>query len=81
MRIVSQNYKYDFPYEEICLKIKEEYPTHIYVYGVHDPNKAEYDFANYSTEEKTLYMLALVRKMYEDGVSAFVFPKESTHFF
>ena len=74
MRIVSQNFKYDFPYEEAYLKIKDDLPTHIYVYGIHDPNKTEYDFANYSTEEKTLYMLALVRKMYGDGVPFFVFP-------
>ncbi len=67
MRVLSQNGKFDFPYEQVCLNINKNSETSFRIYAWHslsDSNDSCYLMAEYSTEAKARKAMEMLREKY-----------------
>lgn len=75
MRIISQNGRYDFPYEELCFAIANDDRRKIIAYSPNDSSHICYEFGRYKTFERTDEVFILMREMYCQHRPVFSFPK------
>ena len=61
MRVISQNGNYDFPYEQIVVRIEMEY-----VMAVH--KEKEYVLGKYSSDDKAIKAMEMLRERHADNV-------------
>lgn len=87
MRMISQNGKVDLPYEQIGVQINNLNKKDIIAYPIHVAGEAHWTLAKYSTEEKAVKAMEMLRETwinetveFEDGIFhrniIFKFPKD-----
>lgn len=65
MRIISQNGRVDLPYEQIAIAIDYDYKMTIIAYAVNSDDDTIWKLAEYSTEEKAVKAMEMLRAEYE----------------
>lgn len=73
MRLVSENYAFDVPYEQIILKRIGGY---IYFTSKENQIGTETVLAGYSTAEKAIKVMKMVLEADGKGETVFIFPKD-----
>ena len=87
MRMISQNGKVDLPYEQIGVQINNLNKKDIIAYPIHVAGESHWTLAKYSTEEKAVKAMEMLRETwinetveFEDGIShrniIFKFPQD-----
>lgn len=66
MRIISQNGKVDLPYEQVGVQINNLNKKDIIAYPMHVAGESHWTLAKYSTEEKAVKAMEMLRTGYSD---------------
>ena len=77
MRIISQNGKVDLPYEQVGVQINNLNKKDIIAYPMHVAGESHWTLAKYSTEEKAVKAMEMLRTEYENYKQA----KSSEYYF
>lgn len=64
MRIISQNGKVDLPYEQVGVQINNLNKKDIIAYPMHVAGESHWTLAKYSTEEKAVKAMEMLRTEY-----------------
>lgn len=64
MRMISQNGKVDLPYEQIGVQINNLNKKDIIAYPIHVAGESHWTLAKYSTEEKAVKAMEMLRTEY-----------------
>lgn len=64
MRIISQNGRVDLPYEQIAVQINNLNKKDIIAYPIHVAGEPHWTIAKYSTEEKAVKAMEMLRTEY-----------------
>lgn len=64
MRIISQNGKVDLPYEQVGVQINNLNKKDIIAYPMHVAGESHWTLAKYSTEEKAVKAMEMLRTKY-----------------
>jgi hypothetical protein len=68
MRVISEDGVYDFPYEQIVVSIDKVNPTMILAWHPLCKDEECICIAKYSTEEKAIKAVEMLRDVYEHGI-------------
>lgn len=66
MRMISQNGKVDLPYEQIGVQINNLNKKDIIAYPIHVAGESHWTLAKYSTEEKAVKAMEMLREGYRN---------------
>ena len=72
MRIISQDGKFDIPYDSVLVYVSSVFPKEIHVDFV--AYRATYIVGQYDSEEDALYVMKQIRRAVNDGYTYYFMP-------